>query len=400
MGQRATSTPAKRAAPAKPAVTVEQVCETANSAGRTLRVDREAGIIHGAKLLGLTSGNGRDYTRTALEGARSLYEGAKLNLNHPDTKRPNQPRDYRDRFGRVKNVVLESDGLYGDLHINPRHPNAEQLFWDAENAPENVGCSPNHVIRTVKRNGRTVVEAIQRVNSVDVVADPATTKTLFEGEGYSDMDPALMDPAAPAAPPSEDMTLTMFLEKATEIFNGDGEAADKAKRIAALAKTLLKVADDIEAAAAGAPEAPAGGEGEGGGEGGGETEALPARFSKEINSIKAELDAYKVREKLAQKRARVTELVTEAKLPAEAVTDTFRQSLESAADEAAIKKLIEDRKALLNLAPRVRSREQTAFEARPGTSGSAPADAPKTAKEFAQSITRKRFGFRERAPGA
>ena len=71
-------------------------------------------------------------------------------------------------------------GLFADFHFNPKHALAEQLVWDAEHAPENVGFSHNVEARTVRRGERIVVEAITRVQSVDLVADPATTRGLFE----------------------------------------------------------------------------------------------------------------------------------------------------------------------------------------------------------------------------
>ena len=49
-------------------------------------------------------------------------------------------------------------------------------------APENVGFSHNVEARTARRGDRLVVEAITRVQSVDLVADPATTRGLFEAQ--------------------------------------------------------------------------------------------------------------------------------------------------------------------------------------------------------------------------
>ena len=54
------------------------------------------------------------------------------------------------------------------------------MLWDAEHAPENVGFSHNVEARTARRGEEVVVEAITRVQSVDLVADPATTRGLFE----------------------------------------------------------------------------------------------------------------------------------------------------------------------------------------------------------------------------
>ena len=72
--------------------------------------------------------------------------------------------------------------MFGDFHFNPKHALAEQLVWDAGHAPENVGFSHNVQARTVRQGDETLVEAILKVHSVDLVADPATTCGLFEQE--------------------------------------------------------------------------------------------------------------------------------------------------------------------------------------------------------------------------
>ena len=145
-------------------------------------VDREAGVIKGVKLIGLESKNGRGYTPKALREGISLYEGAKVNVNHPKDG-PRSPRDYRDRLGVIKGVSFrENDGLYGDFHYNPKHSLAEQLAWDAEHNPRNVGFSHNAEGQISRKGGKTLVESLTRVISVDLVADPATTAGLFEHE--------------------------------------------------------------------------------------------------------------------------------------------------------------------------------------------------------------------------
>jgi hypothetical protein len=158
--------------------TLQEFCEWR---GEQLRVDRSANVVRGVKVLGLESRNGRTYLREALAQAASLYEDAKVHVNHP--KAPAVPRDYQDRIGSIRNVTARPDGLFGDFHYNPKHPLSEQLLWDAEHAPQNVGFSHNVEARTVRRDGRVVVEAITRVESVDLVADPATTRGLFEAAG-------------------------------------------------------------------------------------------------------------------------------------------------------------------------------------------------------------------------
>lgn len=157
----------------------ELLQEFVDSRGVEMRVDRAQGIIRGVKLLGLHSRNGRKYLPAALAEAAGLYEGAKVNVNHPKGN-PLAARDYQDRLGSIRNVSARVDGLYGDFHFNPKHALAEQLAWDAAHAPENVGFSHNVEARTSRQANQTVVEAILKVQSVDLVADPATTRGLYE----------------------------------------------------------------------------------------------------------------------------------------------------------------------------------------------------------------------------
>jgi hypothetical protein len=158
----------------------ELLQEFVDSRGVEVRVDRQQGVLRGVKLLGLQSRNGRKYLPDALSAARALYEGARVNVNHAKGH-PLAARDYQDRLGVVRQIAWRSaEGLFGDLHFNPRHALAEQLVWDAEHAPENVGLSHNVQARTVRQGDDTLVEAILKVHSVDLVADPATTAGLFE----------------------------------------------------------------------------------------------------------------------------------------------------------------------------------------------------------------------------
>lgn len=171
-----------------------RLLEFAGNRGRTLAVDRAAGVIRGVKVLGAISANGRIYAPQALAEAVKLYEGRPVNIDHIDGGR----RSYRDRIGRIVGVRLDADGIYGDLVVNPKHPLAEQLFWDAEHCPENVGLSHDAEGRTRLSDGKVIVEAIKAVRSVDLVAEPATTKGLFEGLAAAD------EPTAAAVAPAGD----------------------------------------------------------------------------------------------------------------------------------------------------------------------------------------------------
>jgi len=158
----------------------EILYETVHTASDAVRIDKEAGVIFGVKIIGCESRNGRHYPNDTLRQAIPLYENSKVNLDHPDGD-PRKSRSYHARFGIIRNVHLrENDGLYADFWFNPKHMIAEQLLWDAEHAPDNVGFSHNVEAMVKRQNTTAIVEKIVAVRSVDLVADPATTQGLFE----------------------------------------------------------------------------------------------------------------------------------------------------------------------------------------------------------------------------
>jgi len=158
----------------------ENLLEYTGPGAGQIRIDKSRGILYGVKVLGTRSRNGRRYLVGTLKKAIPLYENAKVNIDHP-VEEPGQPRSYLDRIGVLCNVQLRGeDGLYADFHFNPRHPLVEQLLWDAEHAPSNVGFSHNVDAVVRQDKNEMVVEEIVSVRSVDLVADPATTAGLFE----------------------------------------------------------------------------------------------------------------------------------------------------------------------------------------------------------------------------
>ncbi len=134
--------------------------------------------VPGCKILGFKSRNNRTYTREALIKAAHKYEGVKVNLDH---NTGTDPRKFSERFGRMVNVRMQGDGLYGDLQYNPAHPLAEAFRWWIKNDPTAIGLSHNATaeVQNTATGGELVTE-IKDVDSVDLVADPATTQGLFE----------------------------------------------------------------------------------------------------------------------------------------------------------------------------------------------------------------------------
>lgn len=293
--------------------------------GAPLRVDRPRAVLRGVKVLGTVSKNGREYSAAALAGAVPLYEGAKVNVNHAPGD-PNAPRDYRDRIGCLRGARAANDGLYADLHFNPKHALAEQLLWDAEHAPENVGLSHHVRAKTALVDGRTVVEQIVKVHSVDLVADPATTHGLFERISWEDS----------------------HVELQTIAWND-----------------LKKLRPDLVEAARAEFASPTG-------------DVAAATAAGEITRLREELDSLQARERLRERRDEIDRQIAAARLPAELATAALVEQLMSADPETA-RRVLEERRQLAAAFARTapRSVEQYAFDR-------SAAGAPHDARSFAE----------------
>lgn len=292
--------------------------------GASLRIDREAGVIRGVKILGAKSANGRTYTTEAMLKAVDLYEKAKVNVNHP-AGRADSPRDYRDRLGHLESVQAHADGLYGDLHFNPKHPLAEQLLWDAENAPAHVGMSHNVTAVVGRKDGKAVVEEITKVVSVDLVAEPATTRGLFE----SDSNPETLEEVS--AVDYSQLTVNDIKANRVDLLEAIGSQA-VAEQAEAIGKAALAEQAESEEAKAQA--------------------AKLLALTEEVDGLKAEKTAI-------ERRSTRDALLAEAKIPEDLVTEVFRGLIHNAADDAAVKSLIEDRQAIAKGIPaKTKSKEQ------------------------------------------
>lgn len=144
------------------------------------KVDKKSGVIHDVKILGLQSRNGRSYLPEATRAAVKLYEGAKVFLNHPSRDGSGE-RDVRDRWGILENVRVDGNGeLWGDLKYLKSHRETPQILEAIDLFPSSFGLSHNAEGEEQRQDGKKVVTTISEVYSVDLVADPATNKGLFE----------------------------------------------------------------------------------------------------------------------------------------------------------------------------------------------------------------------------
>ena len=151
----------------------------------SLRLDRDAGIVYGVKVLGWSGKGGqRIYRRPAVEKALPLYDGAVVNLNHAkvsDTDLTVPDRDVTTRFGRIINPRVTDEGLYGDLKFNRKHWYADTFTGWVEDDPAAIGLSHDAILQgPTTSDGKRSIESIPKVFSVDLVADPGSTKGLHE----------------------------------------------------------------------------------------------------------------------------------------------------------------------------------------------------------------------------
>jgi hypothetical protein len=310
------------------------------------KVDREACVVKDVKVCGLQSANGRRYSRDALRNATRLYEGARVFFDHPEGRE--NTRKFRERFGRLVNVRSTADGLTADLKYNPRHPQADQFLWLAENDPAGMGLSHNAEGSGRRDGDGVLVEAITRVHSVDIVDGPATNFSLYEQET---MEP-LTDPAnAPAEGGDVNDKLAALASEFAS--HPDLSKEEKIKKL----KALIDLMHDGEEDAA-QEEA---------GEDAGEPsedemmEQLGAFRSPAVKAARKRL--------LREQRAK---LAASKGLKPEVVTETFLEQL-CEAPAAKLDRLIEDRRQVVLAATAERPRNAPA-----GGNAPTPAEIAKT----------------------
>jgi len=128
------------------------------------------------------SANNRIYKERAIESLTSLVNGSKMYLNHPtksELKERDGVRDVRDWAGVFRNPRKESKKVFADLQVR-------EQYWDllrdvATLQPEGMGLSINARVKVfADEKGMESVEDVDTLRSVDLVANAATTRSLFE----------------------------------------------------------------------------------------------------------------------------------------------------------------------------------------------------------------------------
>lgn len=127
------------------------------------------------KICGLTSRNKREYPIHVLQEAMPMYQDHPVYLDHAERQ---INRKYIERVGHLSNLEIKADGLYAMLNINPHHQLAESLRYDFEHNTKKLGISQ---VVDAQMAGSKVVKILE-VKSVDIVNNPATTRSLKEEE--------------------------------------------------------------------------------------------------------------------------------------------------------------------------------------------------------------------------
>ncbi|AMV25429.1 hypothetical protein VT84_13590 [Gemmata sp. SH-PL17] len=196
-----------------------------------------AGVLPNVKVLGAKSRNKREYTPDAMRSAVSLYEGATVYVNHAGEKTKHRSLD--DRFGKLKNVRFDEqrNELRGDLEYLESHPAGTRLKEDIERKLNYFGLSHDADGVYQLKGGVKVVTQIDKVNSVDLVSNPATAISLLEQE----------DAPAQAEPSASDQAMSDAFSQAVLSVLQDG-ALDTAGKVEKI-KLILEKQDEINAPA-------------------------------------------------------------------------------------------------------------------------------------------------------
>jgi len=157
---------------------------------REITVDDTGKIIRNAALAGLVSRNHRRYTKEALSGGASRYNGVRVYIDHPSKEDERQGwRSVRDLAGQIENARFDGSKVRGDIKLL-NNDGGKLTYEIATNMPNIAGMSHNAFGKYHRENGEEVIESIERVVSVDVVIEPATNDGFFEAyQKQTDMNP-------------------------------------------------------------------------------------------------------------------------------------------------------------------------------------------------------------------
>jgi len=247
--------------------------------------------IENVAFLGPVSKNGYSYLPEAMQKATPLFNGVQLYINHrtPEEEKTGR-RDVMRLAGKGVNPRFVDGKIRGDAELLPDQW-GQKFLNIARMMPDQAGLSQDARGRMRSENGKKFVEEITHVFSVDLVANPATTKGMYESETF--LEKQKMDYA--------EVTMNELRIRRPDICEELVAEGKKSRN------------EEVQ------------------------------KLSDENKAHRVKLDEYAVREKQAETADAVDKLLKDSKLPEEAKTDVFRSALITAKDDQTRKALIDDR---------------------------------------------------------
>lgn len=291
-----------------------------------VRLDKEAHKIFGVAILRPTSSNatfrdakGRKYLPKALESVARLVNGAKVYVDHPteqEMKERSGVRSMRDLLGFFENGRVDDKGtVRGDLEYLASHsawfePVVEQMADKVGNSIHAYG--ETHLD---KSDMMEAVEDIRMLASVDLVTEPGSTSNLYEARKEEEDEETIeegdqMD--------FENLNLKDLNEQRPDLIK------ELTEQITAKVKTELDEAKTVE-----------------------NLKAEVTQLKEEKKKLEEKNDEYKLKEQVAEKEQKILASIEESKIDKQFVSEIFMQSLRSAKDDEEIKKMLEDRKKIV-----------------------------------------------------
>ena len=258
--------------------------------------DKENIKINGVVLLNTQSSNNREYTRECMMGAVKLFEGVKAYVNHPSTEETKTGRrDVRNLAGKYINARFSEGKIRADF-IGLPNENGKLYLDIAKTMPDIAGNSQHAEGKFRISGGKQIVESLERVRSVDLVAEPAATAGMFESNISKEK---VME--------YKDITIATLKENRSDLYSqvlseGSASRDDEVKQI-----------------------------------------------KESRDSTAQKLDLLEAEKAVSEKGIRIEKILKESKLPVEAVTEVFRKTLLSITEskdstlEKQAQALIEDR---------------------------------------------------------
>lgn len=262
----------------------------------------EDGLIQGVLLCGNKSKNGYDIPPVAFgseQRVKDLYDNTPVYFNHiAGNVRHPLARDCAGVCGVVRNARLINGRPYGDIEPYDSEQ-GRHLRNVIRSQPKNYGLS--HIARYRFEKNKKSVAAIEEVFSVDVVLNPATTKSFRESKQSME-------------------EFEIFKEQIAEL---KASVKGSEEKLTAVTQECEKLRESVKS-----------------------LDEANVLLKSEKEELEKELGAFRAEKEKAEKLASIKTQCEEAKLPATAVTELFLESLLIAPSQESVDALIKERAEL------------------------------------------------------